>query len=316
MSSSSTPDPSTEQSYSTMATADVEAIGAHCQMSFCHQLDFLPFNCESCKGKYCLDHRSETAHSCPNAGAWARARAAQQRANYTPSPKPSVLTHESQCSEPSCKTLINTALVPGVECNACNRSYCLKHRLRETHDCAKLVPIGARANKEKGLNALAKLRAWGQAKQKSMAAPTTTTTSAKPSTSSAKPQTPAQRLRATAELKKNAKGDAKVAMEKRIYINVEASADTTKAKHPTGQFFYSSEWSIGRILDLAAKSLQVENLNNRVEGEEDKLRVFHVEGGRLLDFGEKLGAAVKTGNTLVLLRGVGPPVPDLIVLDP
>lgn len=149
-----------------------------------------------------------------------------------------------------------------------------------------------------------------------MAAPTTTTTSSKPTTSSAKPQTPAQRVRATAELKKNAKGDAKVAMEKRIYINVEASADTTKAKHPTGQFFYSSEWSIGRILDLAAKSLQVENLNNRVEGEEDKLRVFHVEGGRLLDFGEKLGAAVKTGNTIVLLRGVGPPVPDLIVLDP
>ncbi|KAG9662285.1 AN1 zinc finger protein, partial [Aureobasidium melanogenum] len=311
MSSSSTPDPSSEHSYTKMATADVEAIGAHCQMAFCHQLDFLPFKCESCKGKFCLDHRSETAHSCPNAGAWARARAAQQRSTYTPSPKPSVLTHESQCSEPSCKTLINTALVPGVECDSCNRSYCLKHRLRESHDCAKLTLIGARANKEKGLNALAKLRAWGQAKQKNIS-----DNNIKPSTSSAKPLTAAQRVRATAELKKNAKGDAKVPMEKRIYINVEASADTTKAKHPTGQFFYSSEWSIGRILDLAATSLQVENLNNRVDGEAEKLRVFHVEGGRLLDFSEKLGAAVKTGNTLVLLRGVGPPVPDLIVLDP
>ncbi|KAG9696158.1 AN1 zinc finger protein, partial [Aureobasidium melanogenum] len=294
-----------------MATADVEAIGAHCQMAFCHQLDFLPFKCESCKGKFCLDHRSETAHSCPNAGAWARARAAQQRSTYTPSPKPSVLTHESQCSEPSCKTLINTALVPGVECDSCNRSYCTKHRLRESHDCAKLTPIGARASKEKGLNALAKLRAWGQAKQKNIS-----DNNAKPSTSSTKPLTAAQRVRATADLKKNAKGDAKVPLEKRIYVNVEASADTTKAKHPTGQFFYSSEWSIGRILDLAATSLQVENLNNRVDGEAEKLRVFHVEGGRLLDFGEKLGAAVKTGNTLVLLRGVGPPVPDLIVLDP
>ncbi|KAH0340605.1 AN1 zinc finger protein, partial [Aureobasidium melanogenum] len=316
MSSSSIPDPSSEQSYTKMATADVEAIGAHCQMTFCHQLDFLPFKCESCKGKFCLDHRSETAHSCPNAGAWARARAAQQRSSYTPSPKPSVLTHESQCSEPSCKTLINTALVPGVECDSCNRSYCLKHRLRESHDCAKLTPIGARANKEKGLNALAKLRAWGQAKQKTMTATATSTSNPKPPTSSAKPLTAAQRVRATADLKKNAKGDAKVPLEKRIYINVEASADTTKAKHPTGQFFYSSEWSIGRVLDLAATSLQVENLNNRVDGEAEKLRVFHVEGGRLLDFGEKLGAAVKTGNTLVLLRGVGPPVPDLIVLDP
>ncbi|KAI4775243.1 hypothetical protein E4T44_01405 [Aureobasidium sp. EXF-8845] len=326
MSSSSTPDPSSDQhSYTKMATADVEAIGAHCQMAFCHQLDFLPFKCESCKGKYCLDHRSETAHSCSNAGAWARARAAQQRSTYTPSPKPSVLTHESQCSDPSCKTLINTALVPGVECDSCNRSYCLKHRLRESHDCAKLVPIGARANKEKGLNALARFKAWGQAKQKTMtstattSAPSKSSTTTKPTTTtkpSAKPLTAAQRVRATAELKKNAKGDAKVAMEKRIYLTVEASADTTKAKHPTGQFFYSSEWSIGRILDMAATSLQVENLNNRVDGEADKLRVFHVEGGRLLDFGEKLGASVKTGNTLILLRGVGPPVPDLIVLDP
>lgn len=163
---------------------------------------------------------------------------------------------------------------------------------------------------------MAKLRAWGQAKQKNMTAATTSIPNTKSSTSSAKPLTAAQRVRATADLKKNAKGDAKVPMEKRIYINVEASADTTKAKHPTGQFFYSSEWSIGRILDLAATSLQVENLNNRVDGEADKLRIFHVEGGRLLEFGEKLGAAVKTGNTLVLLRGVGPPVPDLIVLDP
>lgn len=56
---------------------------------------------------------------------------------------------------------------------------------------------------------------------------------------------------------------------------------------------------------MAAKSLQVSNLNNRAEGEEDKLRVFYVEGGRLLDFGGKLGGLVKTGETIVLLRGVG-----------
>ena len=123
-------------------------------------------------------------------------------------------------------------------------------------------------------------------------------------------------MRATAELKRNAKGDAKVPQEKRIYLHVEASADTLKAKQPSGQFFYSADWSVGRILDMAAKSLQVENVNNCGGGEEDKLRVFHVEGGRLLEFSDKLGASVKTGNTLVLLRGVGPAVPDLIQLDP
>ena len=39
-----------EESFTKMSVGDVEAIGAHCQMPFCRQLDFLPFKCESCKG--------------------------------------------------------------------------------------------------------------------------------------------------------------------------------------------------------------------------------------------------------------------------
>ena len=122
---------------------------------------------------------------------------------------------------------------------------------------------------------------------------------------SASQQAAAARVQATASLKKTAKGDDKVPVEKRLYLYVEASSDTITAKIPKGTFFYSAEYSVGRILDLAAKALQVSNMNNRSGSEEDKLRVFHVEGGRLLDFGEKLGQSVQTGNTLVLLRGVG-----------
>lgn len=113
-------------------------------------------------------------------------------------------------------------------------------------------------------------------------------------------------------LKRTAKGDDKLPSEKRVYLYIEASADTTTAKYPTGKFFYSKEWNVGRTLDAAAKALQVANVNNRSEGEEEKLRVFHVEAGRLLEFKEKLGDVCKDGNTLVLLRGVGPGVPNLI----
>ena len=53
-SSRETPDPAESAdpsaSYTKMSVGDVEAIGSHCQMPFCHQLDFLPFKCESCKG--------------------------------------------------------------------------------------------------------------------------------------------------------------------------------------------------------------------------------------------------------------------------
>jgi len=115
-------------------------------------------------------------------------------------------------------------------------------------------------------------------------------------------------------LKRAAKGDASVPAEQRVYLHVEASADTTKAKFPTGKFFYNAEWTVGRVLDMAAKSLQVQNVNNRGGGEEEKLRVFHVEGGRLLKFGEKIGGPCGNGNMIVLLRGVGSGEPDLIDL--
>lgn len=94
-------------------------------------------------------------------------------------------------------------------------------------------------------------------------------------------------------------------MEKRIYLHVEASSATVSSKIPKGEFFYSTDFTVGRVLDLAAKSLAVANVNNRREGEEEKLRVFHVDGGRLLEFGEKLGLAVGMGDTIVLIRGVG-----------
>jgi hypothetical protein len=155
--------------------------------------------------------------------------------------------------------------------------------------------------------ALDKLRAWGASKK--AAIPSSSSLLAK--TSSTR-KAAASNLVAINSLKTTAKGDAKIAPEKRVYLYVEASADTTKAKFPTGKFFYGSDWSVGRMLDAAAKALQVENINNRGGGEEEKLRVFHVEGGRLLDFSEKVGDVLHTGNMIVLLRGVGPPVPDLI----
>lgn len=149
--------------------------------------------------------------------------------------------------------------------------------------------------------ALDKLRAWGLAKKQEAgrALPTP------------KPSSAAARLVATNKLKKTAKGDKKIPEEKRLYLYIEAEAETAKAKLPKGEFFFSKDWVVGRLLDQAAAGLQVQNINNQSSDEKDKLRIFHVEGGRLLDYGEKVGSALQSGNTVILLRGVGPPA-DLI----
>ena len=289
---------------------DLDSIGSHCQYTYCNQLDFLPFRCESCKGTYCLDHRTESSHKCLHAGEWAAARRKRNdltNDNSSNNGKPTFQT-ATQCSDPSCKTYINTLTSVGVGCGTCNRQYCLKHRLREDHNCSNLIPLGARQsslaniqaqNLEKAKAAFGRLRVWGKEKQ--------ATIIPKP-----KPSTAASRVIAINALKKSAKGDEKVPVEKRIYLHVEAEALTTNSKLPRGDFWYNKEWSVGRMLDAAAKGLQVQNLNNRGGGEEEKLRIFHVEGGRLLEFGEKAADVLVNGNTIMLLRGVGPAVPDLI----
>ncbi|KAI4121561.1 MAG: hypothetical protein LQ347_006814, partial [Umbilicaria vellea] len=174
MASSSSTQTSSSADPPTFTTMDkeVEAIGAHCQYTYCNQLDFLPFRCESCKATYCLDHRTETAHRCPHAGAWATARRKENASTASGRPgKPSLLT-ATQCSHPACKTYINTLTHVAVACTICNRQYCLKHRLREDHACTTLIPIGARPasrphtpNAEKARAAFGRLRAWGKEKQ-------------------------------------------------------------------------------------------------------------------------------------------------------
>ncbi|KAM5468195.1 hypothetical protein MauCBS54593_004936 [Microsporum audouinii] len=314
MSSSSPDQPS---SYTQMADRDLEDIGKHCEFEFCRQLDFLPFRCESCKGTFCLDHRTETTHKCPKEGEWAARRRAGQNgtASTTPlqlSEKPTVY-NSTQCSHPSCKALIYTMANAGVHCQNCNREYCLSHRMREDHDCSNLIPLGTSAasvaftsSAEKARQAFSRLRSWGKGKSSSA----TASPASKPK---AKPPSAASRMARLNTLKKNAKGDSNLDVSKRFYLHVEASADTTTAKYPTGDFYFDMGWSVGKILDDAARRLQVQNVNNRSAGEEDRLRIFHVEGGKLLDFSSKIGnCSVAQGDTIVLLRGVGPPVPDLI----
>lgn len=290
---------------------DASLIGSHCEYTYCNQLDFLPFHCQSCAHTFCLDHRTESSHACANAGAWAARRRLANQALSKPAHgagrtlRDAVPEGKRPCASPACTTSVGTSLAPGVHCQTCNRDYCLKHRLGEDHDCRNLVPVGARPTASlevKSRSVLNKFLAWGSAKKEA----------AGRSLPKPRPSTAAARVVAVNRLKKTAKGDEKLAVEKRVYLYVEAEAETAKAKFSKGEFFYSRDWVVGRVLDAAAKGLQVQNVNNQSAEEKDKLRVFHVEGGRVLEFGEKVGSVLQSGNTVVLLRGVGQPE-DLLV---
>ncbi|KAA8901769.1 hypothetical protein FN846DRAFT_106733 [Sphaerosporella brunnea] len=298
------PTPTREQQEEILKNSDVAGIGAHCDIDTCKQLDFLPFVCESCKGTFCLDHRTETAHSCKKAGSWLsslRPKAAPSSGAAAPATNPRRSLLAAPCAAPKCKTTINTPTQPGVKCVGCWKQYCLSHRLQDAHDCKPPAAAPMTVAQAKAKEALANFnKAWTS--QKSAAGGggvaamfASLTQGRKPGNSS---------VAAVMKMKREAKGDEKVPPEKRVYLYVEAEARTTTAKLPKGTFWYNKDWSVGKVLDLAAKSLQITNVNNQGNDEEKRLRVFHVEGGRVLSFGEKIGDATANGNTIVLLRGL------------
>lgn len=296
-------------SFTQMADTDLEAIGRNCQYEYCHQLDFLPFRCESCRGTFCLDHRTETAHRCSHAGEWARRKRARDTSSVAPTVK-STVYNSDQCAHPSCKTLINTSKNPAVHCDTCRRSYCLQHRLREGHDCARLIPLGARpprATNETIRSMFSKVRTWGKDAVKTTSSPGSITLPKNLKPRGATAGAAAQ----LNDLKRTAKGDAAVPADRRIYLHVVGTTDNPHSQShepPSGRFFFDSRWKVGRILDDAARRLKVENLNNRGGGEEARLRLFHVESGQFLEFSDTMGGEggkVKSGHTIVLLRGAG-----------
>ncbi|KAH8690913.1 AN1 zinc finger protein [Talaromyces proteolyticus] len=295
-----------------MADTDLESIGRNCQYEFCGQLDFLPFRCESCRGTYCLEHRTESAHKCSHPGEWAKRKRADNGVNTTSSAKAKATVYNTdQCSHPSCKSLINTPTRLGVHCDKCNRNYCLSHRLGEEHDCAKLVPLGARVGAgtkpgETIRSMFSKLRGMSKDTAPKISAPKIKLPNNIQSRMGGR-----SAVAQLNEMKRAAKGDAAVPMERRVYLHVVGTVDTpsTKATEPPrGDFFYDARWKVGRVLDDAARRLKVENVNNRGGGEEARLRIFHIEAGEFLEFADSIGgdkSRVKSGHTIVLLRGAG-----------
>ena len=301
----STPPSEISSTYTMLDTSDVEAIGAHCAYAYCHQLDFLPFRCQSCNGKFCLDHRTEDGHNCSQKGAWARRKreAATVSNAYLPATQKPTLATSQQCSDPSCKTFVNTSQNLGVQCSTCNRTYCLKHRFPEDHNCKNLTPIGARPidatlreNREKIRQGFGRLKLWSAGKQQEIS---------KSMQPKPKPSSKAAQLVALNQLKKTATGDAGVPVDKRIYLHCSATEKVTKDGKPKeAPLWFNQELKVGRLLDVAASKLAVENINNTAQSDEQRLRIYHVESGEVLDFSEKVGQRMISGNSIVLIRGL------------
>eukprot|EP00027_Filamoeba_sp_ATCC50430_P008444 CAMPEP_0168561250 /NCGR_PEP_ID=MMETSP0413-20121227/11494_1 /TAXON_ID=136452 /ORGANISM="Filamoeba nolandi, Strain NC-AS-23-1" /LENGTH=190 /DNA_ID=CAMNT_0008592607 /DNA_START=16 /DNA_END=585 /DNA_ORIENTATION=+ len=142
---------------------ELESIGVHCARKDCKQKDFLPFECDACHEKFCLEHRTYEGHNCQ------KNFTKDTRAIFCPicgqnipvkpgtdpntklnahidkgcAPAKTSIPGKFVCQYPNCK---QSELMP-VQCKLCKKNFCLKHRMDLDHHCPKSAAV-KRADKK------------------------------------------------------------------------------------------------------------------------------------------------------------------------
>ncbi|KAF7691815.1 AN1-type zinc finger protein 1 isoform X2 [Silurus meridionalis] len=225
-----------------MAELDV---GRHCQIEYCKQKDFLPFVCEGCSGVFCLEHRSRDSHSCPEV-------------LVKRDVLESGVSSSHPCTFQDCK---GRELLP-VICPNCQKKLCLAHRHQEDHNCEKLEKPKQRmvATQEHVQKILESKKNAPTCKGRK---------GAKNSATAAKV--------ALMKLKLHATGDKGLPEIERTYFQVFLPKEVNTSSLP---MFFSSKWSVGKVVDFAAAQASLKNNNNVLTAK--KLRLCHPETGKAI----------------------------------
>ena len=133
-------------------------VGSHCAMQGCHQLDFLPFKCDSCQKKFCEIHRQYKSHDCSGESAkdvtsldcpicgksirFTRDVSADLRweQHYSDdcSRKPAAVPKPPEkCPAAMCRAVLGVS--NAMSCSKCGVRVCISHRMPEDHACG-IIP--------------------------------------------------------------------------------------------------------------------------------------------------------------------------------
>ncbi|KAF6737666.1 AN1-type zinc finger protein 1 [Oryzias melastigma] len=228
-------------------------IGKHCQVESCNLKDFLPFVCDSCRGVYCLEHRSREAHVCPEKPVTKELPTVGGSKSYP-------------CSFEDCK---GKELLE-VICPQCEKHFCLAHRHQDDHKCEKLEVQKPRMAATKEL--VQKIvESKDTSKSKGRRGAKNAATAAKV---------------ALMKLKLHATGDKGLPQTERTYFQVYLPKESKDCSQP---MFFSSKWSVGKVVDYAASIAGLKNSNNVLTAK--KLRLCHPQTGE----------ALRMDDTLILL---------------
>ncbi|CCE64631.1 hypothetical protein TPHA_0I01250 [Tetrapisispora phaffii CBS 4417] len=240
---------------------------------FCQQLDFLTFHCKHCNGDFCSQHRSIKEHHCPHP------------------PKTETQT-EVPTSRGNGGDYLKI-LLPEDSATRVQKG----HTLHSPQPTGKDI-LGASTKNE---NALSKLIKFFQAKKK--------LSNYNEKISKSKNRSPVYML---ASIKKSAKGDNNIPVDKRMYIKCYVIDDNVD-NEPT-DIFINNTWSLGKTLDYLASSLGVSNNNTSFKTtDEEQLFLcknkkggsdsFDMESIECLDLSLRVQKALVNLEVVYLVRG-------------
>ncbi|PHJ15611.1 zinc finger an1 domain-containing stress-associated protein 12 [Cystoisospora suis] len=158
----------------------MEEIGEHCGYPLCKQLDFLPFFCSQCQNFYCLQHRTQTSHECPEAkppeavevttiGCKRCRRLFEVPDNMAPDVFLTAHMQSAKCAEterqrPRCSLVSCTSHKRYclVQCKECSQLFCVSHRFPADHQC----PVAAAAEASRAARSEASAALVAQARER------------------------------------------------------------------------------------------------------------------------------------------------------
>lgn len=257
-------------------------VGSHCHT--CNNIDFLPFKCDECGHDFCSTHRTPESHGC-------------LRSQKTPSFKKDTKLHSTiassssspSSSSPSPSLSSSSSSTPRSAPGLAGVAAASRAAAAKSPSPGPQQPKASPAK----LAALERLRNFLGDKNKNKSK------TAKPVKGSKSSAT------ALFDLKRAALGDASIPTNLRTYVYVTRPAteytDAISGKQEvrpekTKALFFSRDWPVGRVLDIACTKLEVTNVNNR----DANNRVALFNGKTPLSYGAKFGDAVKDGATLVV----------------
>ncbi|KAF6101721.1 zinc finger AN1-type containing 1 [Phyllostomus discolor] len=148
----------------------------------------------------------------------------------------------------SYKECVEKELVP-VICPYCEKNFCLRHRHQSDHECEKLeIPKPRMATTQKLVKDIIDSKTGETAVKRRKGA--------KNSATAAKV--------ALMKLKMHAEGDKSLPQTERVYLQVFLPKESKEKSKP---MFFCRQWSIGKVIDLAASLASLKNNNNKLTGE-------------------------------------------------